>query len=41
MTNESTPDDHAVAAEPPAPIGLARLAKMAFDGVDLGPLWDA
>jgi hypothetical protein len=41
MTSESTPDDHAVAAEPPAPIGLARLAKMAFDGMDLGPLWDA
>jgi hypothetical protein len=27
--------------EPPCPIGLARLAKMAFDGEDLSPLWNA
>jgi hypothetical protein len=41
MTSESTPDDRGVAGAPPAPIGLARLAKMAFDGMDLEPLWDA
>ncbi|HEV3395960.1 MAG TPA: hypothetical protein VG100_07460, partial [Xanthobacteraceae bacterium] len=38
MTIESAPSD--CVETPPAPIGLARLAKMAFDGTDLAPLWD-
>jgi hypothetical protein len=40
MTIETTPAESASEAPPPSPIGLARLAKMAFDGVDLGPLWE-
>jgi hypothetical protein len=35
MSNRSTQ-----LGAPPVPIGLARLSKMAFDGVDLAPLWD-
>jgi hypothetical protein len=40
MTTETAPIDCAIEDRPPTPIGLARLAKMAFDGVDLGPLWE-
>jgi hypothetical protein len=40
MTIENAPADCAAVDRPPTPIGLARLAKMAFDGMDLGPLCD-
>jgi hypothetical protein len=40
MIVETTPADCAAEDRPPTPIGLARLAKMAFDGMDLGPLCD-
>jgi hypothetical protein len=33
--------DTGVGSEPPVPIGLPTLAKMAFDGADLAPVWNA
>jgi hypothetical protein len=40
MTIATAPAGRAAEDRPPTPIGLARLAKLAFDGMDLGPLWD-
>jgi hypothetical protein len=40
MTVETTPSDCAVEDRAPTPIGLARLAKLAFDGIDLASLWE-
>jgi glutathione synthase/RimK-type ligase-like ATP-grasp enzyme len=40
--NTRMPDlDAVVGRDPPVPIGLPTLAKMAFDGVDLAPVWNA
>lgn len=40
MTTIASAADHDEAS-PPTPVGLARLAKMAFEGQDLAPVWDA
>jgi hypothetical protein len=40
MIVETTPGDCAAEDGSPTPIGLARLAKLAFDGIDLASLWE-
>src|SRR4051794_38530925 len=40
MTSDAVGQSSAAGAHPPIPIGIPTLVKMAFDGLDLAPLWN-